>query len=529
MKSRRLLIPLFTLTILHFAGCLSSAPRKLLFFDLWKLDYWDNVELKQGEPEWQGEGTYTDPSFPDRGIVFPSVWKDKASGQWRMVYSVKWSPFTLMASESKDGVRWTPLPLPGVTPPNGMEKLAPNHVLTVPNGSGSGVYIDPQETDGYKFRIFGRLRGKAVLERALADPKHPWHEVAKKKGETRYMDEGVTYVSKDGLRWEVKAGGHWNWQDKDWYPEPPVFAFWDAANQQHVMAARPGWGDRRQCLRVSKDLKTWSAPELLFQPDPLDTRGTVSIYGLPVLPVGNGAGYVGLLWMFHNSSSEPVNSYNQYFGPMDNQLVYSYDGKRFTRGLRQPFIRRNPIPQPGCAQVRTCSIVETEDSILVYSEGSKGAHGRERSQQRLAGEESIGSLLVHKLRKDGWMYLASSGDWAHFQTKPFTLREPGIYINAAANYGEVRFQLTDERSVPLEGYSFADSLPLRGKDALRFPLRWKNSFDPGKILLRPLRLEVKFRQANIYSLEMDHHFIDAHDMWLLKDGMPLPNKPRFDF
>ena len=45
---------------------LAAAPRKVLFFDLWKLDYWDNVELKQGEPKWVEEGTYSDPAFPDR-------------------------------------------------------------------------------------------------------------------------------------------------------------------------------------------------------------------------------------------------------------------------------------------------------------------------------------------------------------------------------------------------------------------------------------------------------------------------------
>ncbi|MDF1814923.1 MAG: hypothetical protein P1V20_22155 [Verrucomicrobiales bacterium] len=206
------------------------------------------------------------------------------------------------------------------------------------------------------------------------------------------------------------------------------------------MTARPGWGDRRQCLRSSDDLKSWTNPELRFQPDPLDIDGPVGMYGLPV---------------------------------------------------------------------------------HIYSEANRGAHGRERSEQNKT-EQPLSSLMLHRLRKDGWMYLSSKGDWAVFQTKPFSLRSPTIKTNAAANYGEVWHQLTDEKSQPIEGYSFEDCVPLQGEDSLCFELRWKKGANRKTIVNRPLRLEVKFRQANIYSFEMDHHFLDAHDMWLLKDGKPLP-------
>lgn len=481
-----------------------------------------------GEAEWVKECHYNDPAFPERGVNFPSVWIDEKTKEWRMIYSVKWSPFTMMLATSKDGVNWEPLPSKGNFC-NGEEKQAPNHIFTAPAASGSAIYHDPLKTDGYAFRIFGRQRGDPVYIRALADPNHPWHKDAKEKGETKYMDAGITYVSKDGLYWEMKTGGHWNWQQKDWYPEPPVLAFWNEKLQQHVMLARPGWGDRRQCWRTSKDLKTWTDAELLFQPDPQDTKGPIGMYGLPVHPVGNGAGYVGLLWIFHNSSSEPVNSFNQFFGTMDAQLVYSYDGVRFNRGPREAFIKRNPIPHPGCIQVRPTSIVETDEAMHIYSEANKAAHGRESSQQRLAENETLGSLVLHKLRKDGWMYLESNGDWARFQTKPFALRTPEIRINAAANYGDIRFQLTNEKSQPLEGFSYEDSIPMRGIDSLKHPLRWKNNADLKSVLNQTLRLEVKFRQARIYAFDMDHHFLDAHDMWLLKDNKPLPEKPRFDF
>ena len=70
----------------------------------------------------------------------------------------------------------------------------------------------------------------------------------------------------------------------------------------------------------------WTDPELLFQPDALDTSGPIGMYSLPVLGLDRGAGFVGLLWVFHNSSSERVTSLDQFFGTMDAEVVFSYDG-----------------------------------------------------------------------------------------------------------------------------------------------------------------------------------------------------------
>ena len=129
-----------------------------------------------------------------------------------------------MAAESDDGVHWTPLSVTDSPVPEA-ERIAPNHLLTADGISGSGVYVDPQKTDGFQFRILGRRHGPR---------------------EERYKGEGVTLVSKDGLRWETKTGSHWNWLTKDWMPEPPTFTFWRESDQTHVLACRPGWGDRRQ-------------------------------------------------------------------------------------------------------------------------------------------------------------------------------------------------------------------------------------------------------------------------------------------
>jgi hypothetical protein len=287
------------------------------------------------------------------------------------------------------------------------------------------------------------------------------------------------------------------------------------------MTVRPGWGDRRQCLRTSTDLRSWDDPELLFQPDALDTAGPIGMYALPVHSLGGG-GFVGLLWIFHNSSTEPVNSFNQFFGTMDAELAFSYDGIRFRRTVRTPFLERTGRPGHGCSQIRPCSIVETESEIRIYSEGHRAEHGREGSAQRRSAEP-LGAMIVHTLRKDGWIFLRSRGDWARFQTKPFTLFKPRIGANVDARYGEMQFQLTDEKSRPLDGFSFDDCVPLQGIDALDQELLWREG-DVRSVTGEVLRLEVKFRNAHVYSFVMDHHFLDAMDQWLLKDGKPIDTR-----
>jgi len=124
------------------------------------------------------------------------------------------------------------------------------------------------------------------------------------------------------------------------------------------------------------------------------------------------------------------------------------------------------------------------------------------------------------------MHLRSRGDFARIQSKPMLLKSAQLSINAAADFGEVRFQLTDLKSQPLPGYSFDDCLPMRNANSLNHELKWKETASE-PLVGKMVRLELEFRQANLFAIYGDWHFIDAQDMWLLEDGKPVPGK-RFD-
>jgi hypothetical protein len=497
-----------------------EAPKRWLFWDLWKLDYWDNLQWEQGRPEFREEATYSDPSDPHRGGNFPTVFYDHDASLWRMFYSVGWQPYTLMLAESEDGYAWRPAAARHDA--GGESTVPPNHLYTLEGGAAGGVYLDPVAKDGYRFKLFGRRHGEVAFRRAVADPSHVWHEIAKREGKKRYISDSVTLASRDGFQWEERPA--YDWGRPDWHPEPPIFAYYNRHREQHFMTVRPGWGDRRVCLRHTDDFQTWSPPELLFQMDTLDDQAPIGLYGMPVYPYATG--YVGLLWVFHNSSSQSVSSFNQFFGTMDAQLAFSYDGVRFFRGRRTPFLERTPHPQHGCTQLRPSSLVETDSEIRIYSEAARSPHGLENKMQR-GTEEPLKAVTLHTLRKDGFMYLASRGDWARMQSKPLAVWTPEILINAQARYGELRYQVTDEKSVPVEGFTFDDCVPLVARDELASPLAWKDA-SLEAIVGKVIRLEFRWRNAKIFSLTATYHFLDAQDQWMLYDGKTIDTE-LFDF
>jgi hypothetical protein len=496
--------------------------KRFLFFDLWKLDYWDNCQLMQGRTEFVPEATYEDNSVPNQGAGKPNVYYDNTSKVWRMLYNLGWGPVGLMTAISNDGIKWKPDPHPEIKiPKNAGNRAANHHIFQLNNSAAGGFYQDPIALDGFPFKLFVQLDGEQVFRRALAEPGHLLHSSALKGGNYRTFHEGKVLVSQDGFHWQLHPDYYWS--RSDWHPEPPYFAFYNEESKQHSMIVRPGWGDRRMAIQTTGDFKNWTNPELLLQMDPIDTA-PLGFYAMPVIKYAQM--YIGLLWIFHNSSSQPVNSFNQFYGTMDTQLAYSYDGKRFIRGLREPILPLNPYPIHGCTQLRPYSIIEQEKEIRIYSGASRAPHGLENALQRQACT-TINAIVMHRLRKDGWMYIRSVGHWARIQTKPMGIWSSDILLNASAPFGLVRYQVTDEKSQPIENFTFEECIPLQANDALNWSMQWQK----GKLtdlIGKIIRIEIEFYNAKIYSLTTAYHMLDAQDKWLIEDGKTI-DPSRFDY
>ena len=491
-----------------------------LFWDWWQVEHQDNAEIRQGHPEWVPEATYTDPTLGFLGH-WPQVWREKG-GRFRMLYSGSGFPLTILAAESPDGIHWQPSNYPDVHPAG--KKFAPNHLFTVENANGGPIVRDLRDPDNPRFLVCLSHRGGRRAQKGTVEKNAAFHELVTSPGAKSYGGLNRMAISEDGVHWNLDPGGA-AFNLPGWFPEAPFWPFYSEALSQYVLVTRHGWGDRRMAGCLSDDGLNWSRPFHLLQPDPEDSP-QLQFYGMPVHRYEGW--YVGFLWTGHFSNAERLGRWNQISGTVDSQLTYSPDGRAFQRFLREPFLPLQEPGEPGGAVIYPSCMIEDGEELLIYSSATPELHHQRANHSQFERSGTgVHNILLHKLRKDGFAYIASQGDWATVQTKPMLLEEPRFELNVLGPYGEALFQVCDAVSAPLAGFSFEDCVPFSGGDELRFPLRWKNA-DLSQLAGQAVRLEFKFRNLRIYALRGSFHFADALDLARAKDGQALETGP-FDY
>ena len=130
------------------------------------------------------------------------------------------------------------------------------------------------------------------------------------------------------------------------------------------------------------------------------------------------------------------------------------------------------------------------------------------------------SITLHTLRKDGLTYLETTGDQGRFISKPLVMLSPEWNVNAAAPFGEIRFQMTDMESRPIEGFTFDNCIALTAQDSLAFDIRWNGS-SLDDVVQKLVRLEVRMRHARLFAIRGHFHFIDVQDRSLIQAGQPI--------
>ena len=124
--------------------------------------------------------------------------------------------------------------------------------------------------------------------------------------------------------------------------------------------------------------------------------------------------FVGLLWLMYGDPLEV--GLLKRNGPIDSQLTYSYDGVSFNRTYRAPFVERNPRGEEGGGCIYPTSMVADDSGdLLFYSGSSLGEHYKDTDQLAAA-------LLVHKLRRDGFMVLESVSQTGRLMSRCLTSR-----------------------------------------------------------------------------------------------------------
>ncbi len=460
----------------------------LLFFDDWHLHSRTNLERHTGKPRMVPEGTLRDPNA-DTAWGYPSVIQDPESGRWRCYYQGEPSEtgayIVPLLAESDDGVHWE---LPDLTDRVEIaDRMAPNQLFGKERfHEWCGIYQDPhaEGTDQWL---------KALIT---------WRE-----GPGLRL---ISYLatSGDGMTWERH-------EDVRWHPtgnDPGQFAFWNPHRQSYVLSFRPRVADRRIALSETRDWREFTRPELAMQADALDTPSAL-LYGMPVFPYEQL--FVALLWVYH---TDPIVYPDEKFqgllemfegddtarimGKIDCHLAYSVNGWNFQRTIREPLIPNGPPGDPSSGCIYPSSMVAVGDKLRIYSSASKGEH----AQYRADPASGQGSILLHELRKDGFIYLEPPGGTGEFTTKWILWHGGEASLNVEVPDGEAMVQAMDQRGEPIEGYSYADCAAFRGEST-----GWTPAWQDGKTLSalagRVIKLGVRIANGRVYALRGNYQFL----------------------
>ncbi len=413
-------------------------------------------------------------------IVWGTAHRDPASGQLQLWYEA-WNPGrgravpldTLVCyATSRDGVTWDKPDL-GIYAWNGSRA---NNICWMMRGTGPWNYldsprvlIDPAAPAARRYRM-------VIYARARPSRRHAF----------------FVLTSADGV--------HWTWRDEPFLTESGdrfhcIYddrrgEYWLTSRRAHLSrdyAAQPRRLGIRSIARWrSPNLRDWSAPDQLLQPDDADPPDA-EFYSM--YPMTAGAGYLGYLEF-----------YDRFVERLHTELVVSRGGDAWQRLERTPWLDRGTEGAWDDMWVFPSSNdpLVVGDRMLAPFGGRSTAHSGRR-QPMYPPRCSIG---LAAFGRDRWAALTAGQDGGEFVTEPIEPTGGRLWLNLDAEFGEVRVAVLGEFDGPIEGLTHDDALPLT-HDAVDARVRWRTRDTLADLRGRRVRLHVKAARASVYAFRLD--------------------------
>lgn len=320
--------------------------------------------------------------------------------------------------------------------------------------------------------------------------------------------QGSVAFSRDGIRWRKDPAFRFCSHPSD----TKNCLFYNAITGEYQVIYRANFMDRRICCTRSRDLRLWSRPELLMSPDPFDPPCS-EYYGMAVHP--QEGYFLGFLSVFHTDMDDPAGA--KMAGKVDPMLVYSYDGRTWSKADGRPLVERPMPPEFGSCCLYMHSLVPSRDggnwilqaagTNIDHACGFTPAYPGSRLPEAAARDGYFANLF-YTIRREGFVGMEAHGYSGHLVFKPMDLLGGNLFLNLCAPRGRVEFQVSESPGKPIPGFSFADCEPFSGDEARHAPA-WKTAG------LAPLRgrkvtLELRMYSAVLFSLSGDlrpHHAV----------------------
>ena len=261
-----------------------------------------------------------------------------------------------------------------------------------------------------------------------------------------------------------------------------------------VSVYRPGdmWqGNRRITMHShSTDLLHWTQPRYVVMPHSTE-QGEVQFYSMDGY-LARGDLLVGMVKVLRDDlkADDPPDPPDAY-GVGYTTLAWSRDGETWVRDPAHFF---DPVKEKGAwdhAHAWIDDQVLVGDEVYLYYGGYARGHKINRFEER-----QIGLVKMLRDRYAGWAAESAAG---RIVTVPMTLEGAVLAVNAAADGGSVKAQITDVEGKAIEGFSFTDCAPVT-KDGVAQILNWKQPLE--RLSGKPVRVEFQLTNATVYAAEL---------------------------
>ena len=323
-------------------------------------------------------------------------------------------------------------------------------------------------------------------------------------------------TSPDGIRWACSASPFWQTPHdvSSKGDDCLMHIFFDNAKQKWALYRRivPEFSERMiaddsdrerpgvdryyrsYSYAESEDLKEWKNHQFILAMDADDPADT-ELYQFACHKFGGT--YVGYMSVYYLRRPQPI----------DIHLATSRDGIHFTRVCRgTPFI---PSGQLGyydymamaCSQPKP---IVVNDTVYIYYAALNFPHDVDTS-----GDSSFytGGAALATFKQDRFASLetgiADAGP-CRVITKPFVVRHPRLYLNAATwMKGSIRAEVLTRDWQPIADFTEPEAREIQG-DALDHPVKWSNNADLNKLLGQEIRLKFYMTRARIHAMTLSN-------------------------
>lgn len=433
--------------------------QKFMFFDDWPYEYSRRFIRKQGKPVRYEENPILVPDRPheySRVSLYGTILRQgNLYKMWYPAFGMSGKTVAnLCYAESDDGYNW----------------VKPNLDI-VP---GTNIILDKSHD----------VRGQSIIYDENDPNPDRRYKFLVRPGHTASV---FSYVSADGI--------HWNILDKnaiDADSDSHIGLIRHPETGLYMSTMRKIKGDRRVWLSTSSDFKIWTEPVLVKELD-INQSMQTQIYGMQMTYYG---AYILGLVSYYNTFEDDLLGWGKMDGTMDIGFAYSRSGYCWHEGfLDERFIDFSGEGKwDGLMIMPASHMILNEDEVRIYYAGCNHTHMPSYGTQQL----SIGAASI---RPDGFTYLEAQDEEAEIFTRIFAIADTGFTMNADASAGEITVQVCDGLGKPYDGFDYDDFIPVK-EDGIYIPLKWKGNPDQSVLIDKQVRLRIRAKNANLYSVTM---------------------------